>query len=505
MAAVSAQLARIQASPRFAKAPRLCQLLSYLVENSASGDVRNLLEVSIAIEVFDRREDFDPQSDTIVRVSARRLRAFLADYYKNQGRDDPVRFRIPRGHYRVRISLREPRTKAAVRAWLSSPWRRRTMPAAALAVFVVLIIVGYGRLLPTHETHGAGTDPHASAEFLLGQQLLHRRGPGDLEQAVKEFETAVAIDPDNVDAWIGLASALRILNLQEPGRYEKTLPRQYKALHHALSLDPLHPEANARMAGLHVSSGDLAGAIRYMSQALEFGGESYLVLGMIAGQERASGNLERAIELQREATRYPPLDASSFNNLAYMLYEAGEFDEALAAFDNAEKINPLGPVHKANLVKALVLQGEFGKAEQKLNQIPPGADRQQALALLQHAYGQDEASRQALQALQALQAMASQPASVDQLMQIAEVFAFRGEEDRALDQIEAAYRQIMNQEWIAATKCESIQRLLNSPYLASLQEQPRFVALADRARAYVAAQRSNLLTLAVLERTPARQ
>ena len=502
MAAISAQLARIQASKRFANAPRLRQLLSYLVENSASGNVRNLLEVSIAVEVFGRGGNFDPQSDTIVRVSARRLRVFLADYYKNQGRDDPVLFRIPRGHYRVKISLREPRAKATVRAWLSRPWRRWTIPAAALSVLAALIIVGPTRLLPTHETHGADTDSRASAEFLLGQQLLHRRGPGDLEHAVKEFETAVAQDPDNVDAWIGLASALRILNLHDPDRYEQTLPRQYEALHQALSLDPLHPEANARMAGLHFSSGDLAGATRYMSQAMEFGGESYLVLGMIAGQERAGGNLERAIELQREATQYRPLDASSFHNLGYMLYEAGEFDEALGAFYYAEKINPLGPVQKANIVKALVLQGEFGKAEQKLSQIPPGADRQQATALLQHAYGQDEASRQALQALQA---MANQPASANQLMQIAEVFAFRGDESRALDQIEAAYRQIMNQEWIPSMKCQSIQTLLNSPYLAGLHEHPRFVAWADRARAYVAGQRSNLLTLAVLEQTSTLQ
>ncbi len=502
MAAVSVQLARIQASPRFANAPRLCQLLSYLVKNSANGNVRNLLEFAIAVEVFGRGEAFDPQSDTIVRVSARRLRLFLADYYKNQGRDDPVRFRIPTGHYRVKTSLREPRVKAAVRAWVSSPRSRRVIPAAALSMFVVLIIAGYTGLLPTEESHGAGTDSRASLEFLLGQQLLHRRGASDLEQAVEEFETAVAKDPDDVDAWSGLASALRILHLQDPDRYEKTLPRQYFALHRALSLDPLHPEANARMAGLHASSGDLAGAIRFMSRALEFGRDNYLVLGMIAGQERASGNLERAIELQREATRSPPLNAPSLNNLAHMLYEAGEFDEALAAIYSAEKISPLGPGQKASLVKVLVLQGEFAKADQMLSQLPPGADRQQAIALLQYAYGQDESSRQALQALQA---MANQPASADQVMQIAEVFAFRGEDDGALYQIEAAYRQIMNQQWTAAMKCESLQKLLNSPFLAGLHAHPRFVALADRARSYVAGERSNLITLAALERASTLQ
>jgi tetratricopeptide (TPR) repeat protein len=499
MAAVSAQLARIQASPRFANAPRLCQLLSYLVENSASGNVRNLLEFSIAVEVFGRGEDFDPQSDTIVRVSARRLRVFLADYYKKQGRDDPVRFRIPTGHYRVKISLREPRAKAAVRAWVSRLWRRRSIPAAALSIIVALLVVGYFRALPTSETPGASTDSRTSPEFLLGQQLLHRRGPGELEQAVEEFEAAVAKDPDDVDAWIGLASALRVLNLQEPDKYEKTLPRQYMALHQALSLDPPHPEANARMAGLHASSGDLAGAIRYMSQALESGGQSYLVLGMIAGQERASGNLERAIELLREATQYPPLNATSFNNLALMLYEAGEFDEALAASYSAEKISPLAPSQKVAIVKTLILQGELGEAGQKLAQLPPGAERQQAMALLEYAYGREEASRQALQSL------AEQPASVDQLIRLAEVFAFRGENGRALDEIEAAYQQILTQEWIESIKCEFIQTLLRSPYLASLHQHPRYVAWADRARAYVAGQRSNLLTLAVLEQTPARQ
>ena len=96
--AILAQLARIQASPHFVNAPRLRQLLAYLVENSAGGRRRDLLEFAIGMEVFGRGDDFDPQSDTIVRVTVRRLRQHLADYYRNEGRDDRVRFQIPVGH-----------------------------------------------------------------------------------------------------------------------------------------------------------------------------------------------------------------------------------------------------------------------------------------------------------------------------------------------------------------------------------------------------------------------
>ena len=51
------------------------------------------------MEVFDRPSSFDPRTDTIVRVEARRLRSKLKEYYEGEGRGDSVRIDFPKGSY----------------------------------------------------------------------------------------------------------------------------------------------------------------------------------------------------------------------------------------------------------------------------------------------------------------------------------------------------------------------------------------------------------------------
>lgn len=489
---IYAQLARIHASPRFARSPRLCQLLSHLVEHSASGNPRELLEFTIGVDVFGRGESFDPKSDTIVRVTVRRLRRFLADYYAKQGRDDPVVLSIPTGHYRVDFLLRQPDANSLGRTPFNKHWRLWFLSAAAAILALVAGIETTGEAPPTYAPEAPADSP-AMQHILLGQQLMHRRGPGDLQQAVTEFEQAVADDEHNVDAWIGLTSALAVTGLQDPRRNSQILPRQYWAINKALALAPAHPEANARMASLHFNAGDGIGAARYMRRALVAEGKNNLVLSMIAGQERISGNLELALELQRKANNLPPLDSASLNNLAYMLYEAGELDEALDVYHRLEKMSPRRSSVKAMIVKLLLLRGELSEAERKLREVAPGAERQQALALLYYAVGQAEESRQAARTL------AEQASTTGENIMLAEVFAFRGETARAMDQIETTFAQIVAQDLLPAWKCEYIRTLLDSPYLASIHDSPRFLEWANSATAFIAGESPNLLTLASLQ------
>src|ERR1039457_6370214 len=59
----------------------LCKLLQYLAKQALDHPHSPLKEYQIATEVFGRPADFDPQSDSTVRVQASRLRAQLAGYY----------------------------------------------------------------------------------------------------------------------------------------------------------------------------------------------------------------------------------------------------------------------------------------------------------------------------------------------------------------------------------------------------------------------------------------
>jgi serine/threonine-protein kinase len=86
-------------SPGFVHSQQLCRLLRYSVEQALHGHTGHLKETSIGMEVFDRGAAFDPGSDTIVRVEARRLRHKLEEYYRTEGRADPIEFVLTPGSY----------------------------------------------------------------------------------------------------------------------------------------------------------------------------------------------------------------------------------------------------------------------------------------------------------------------------------------------------------------------------------------------------------------------
>lgn len=97
--AVREQLARILESQIFAKAPSLSRLLSYVVEHSLQRNGNPIKEYSLGVEVFHRGDSFDPNTDTIVRVQARRLRAKIHEYYASEGPTDPILIDVPKGQY----------------------------------------------------------------------------------------------------------------------------------------------------------------------------------------------------------------------------------------------------------------------------------------------------------------------------------------------------------------------------------------------------------------------
>jgi predicted ATPase len=105
--AVRSQLVRILRSSTFSNAPTLSRLLQHLVECTLQGTAaHHLKEYSLGVEVFDRGDSFDPRTDTIVRVQARRLRFKLNDYYHAQGQFDPVVIEVPTGRYAAVFSAR---------------------------------------------------------------------------------------------------------------------------------------------------------------------------------------------------------------------------------------------------------------------------------------------------------------------------------------------------------------------------------------------------------------
>lgn len=96
---IDEQLKRILESPVFANSARSKQFLEYCVSRSRTGLGPQLKETTIALEVFMRSVDYDPKSDPIVRVHARRVREKLHLYYRTHGANDPIKIELPKGGY----------------------------------------------------------------------------------------------------------------------------------------------------------------------------------------------------------------------------------------------------------------------------------------------------------------------------------------------------------------------------------------------------------------------
>jgi len=94
-----AELQAVLHSPVFVRSPTLSHLLSYLCERTFAGQTDQIKEYSVALDVFDRSDAFDQDTDSIVRVQANRLRKRLSEYYAAEGAAHAIRLTIPVGQY----------------------------------------------------------------------------------------------------------------------------------------------------------------------------------------------------------------------------------------------------------------------------------------------------------------------------------------------------------------------------------------------------------------------
>jgi TolB-like protein/Tfp pilus assembly protein PilF len=149
---VAEQLNRILASKAFRQADRLKRFLTFIVEETIAGRGERLKEFVVGVEVFGKSDSFDPRTDPIVRVQARRLRAQLARYYQEEGPDGELLIELPKGGY-----------APVFRALKSAPVRRTISPTLVSRNTVVV--------LPFSD-HSAARDQEYFCQGLR-QEIIH--------------------------------------------------------------------------------------------------------------------------------------------------------------------------------------------------------------------------------------------------------------------------------------------------------------------------------------------
>lgn len=198
---VRATLQRLFLEGPFQRSPQLRAFLSYVVEVTLAGRGGFLKSYSIATEALGRPVEFDPTTDAIVRVEAKRLRQVLAGIYADPACDLPVRIEIPVGRYEpvfhAASSVKPDRPVFPPDCPVIGDRPRCSRPAvqgdgklreALAAARVVVWDFDPATGLVTHSDHARsllGVDPGPAPEF---HDLIHA---DDRERVIAGFDAAL--------------------------------------------------------------------------------------------------------------------------------------------------------------------------------------------------------------------------------------------------------------------------------------------------------------------------
>ena len=132
--AIKAQMDLILDSRDFQASPRLKKFFRFLVEETLAGRASHLKGYTIATMVFERPDNFDAQTDPIVRVEAAKLRSRLEHYYYARRPEDLIYISLPKGGYIPEFSMLDAAQDQAPGNLYVAPWRKNTPGPASVAV-----------------------------------------------------------------------------------------------------------------------------------------------------------------------------------------------------------------------------------------------------------------------------------------------------------------------------------------------------------------------------------
>ena len=370
----------------------------------------------------------------------------------------------------VRIDARLIRTADDQHLWART-YRRKISDILSLQEEVALAIADEIQvsLPPDREARLANARPiipQAYSDYLLGQYFLERGGKENLEKAVGYYEQSIQIDPHYALAWAGLADAHRFLGGGGFAPEEAELRNARAAVERALELDPNLAEAHAARGSIQMfADWDWNAAEASYQRALAVEPANISALRGSARLAADLGRYDQALQLARQAAERDPLNPRSHRLVGDIAHYANELDEALAAFQKADELNPGGPLINLSIGWVYLEQSRPLEALAAMEREKSPEFRLPGLALAYHALGKKKASDDALMRL------------IDEYgntaaFQVAEVYAFRNEPDRAFEWLERAYQQ----------REGSLTVIRGDPLLKNVERDPRYVSFLKKMR-----------------------
>jgi serine/threonine protein kinase/tetratricopeptide (TPR) repeat protein len=320
------------------------------------------------------------------------------------------------------------------------------------------------KLLGDNGRKKSGPNAQAYNHYLEGRHFYGRQLEEGLEKAIDAYEQALRLDPTLARAWVGLAD----VRIRQADRGQVPIHDGYadarQKVEKSLEIDPNLPDAYATLGWIQMSyDWDWAGAEASYARALELEPGNATTIRRAASLAATLGRFDEAIELDRRAVELDPLGVAMHNNLGLHYWRAGRADDAEAAFRKALELNPGNPAAHSGIGRVQLMGSNPEAALHEMEQEKSPFWHRYGLALAYHALGRKEKADAAL----------SELLEKDQeswAYQIAEVYAFRGEVDKAFEWLDRAYVQ----------RDGGLTEIKGDPLLKRLEADPRHTALLKK-------------------------
>jgi Flp pilus assembly protein TadD len=175
--------------------------------------------------------------------------------------------------------------------------------------------------------------PNAEAHdfYLRGLGQWQTRGEAQLLAAIKNFESAVAADPQFAEAYAGLALVYTILpDFSSKITYDDALKRAENYAELALSIDPSVPEIYPVFAYLADADRRRKTAQALYRRAIELRPSFATTYQWLGNSMWTDGDLEGGLKVLEQASMLDPKSSIIANNHAMVLIALGRYQDAIA-------------------------------------------------------------------------------------------------------------------------------------------------------------------------------
>jgi adenylate cyclase len=310
---------------------------------------------------------------------------------------------------------------------------------------------------------GGTKNVEAHEHYLQGRFYSNRHSEKGADQALAEYQRAVELDPSFALAWAGLAQThVWYCNFSTQGlaSFDAHLAQAHEAAARALAIEPNLPEALRVRAVIQLNFDfDWKGAGETLHTALALAPADPALLTDAGTLAVARGDTTRGIALYRQAVALDPVNPRARSYLASILALTGQLAEAQVEYAQFAELSPASPNAHAGLGEGFLVQGKFEEAVTAAKDDAAEWARLLVVAIARWSQKRIPESDAALARL--IESSADTAA-----YQIAEVYAYRGDKDRAFEWLERAHRQ----------RDSGLVGLRSDPFLVNLHGDPRWIA-----------------------------